>query len=400
MFKKKIIFLTLCLFLIAIITTACGSHKTDTAYSYIPISNQEEQSNVNVLKVSKSLVSVLVGGEDSVTVTLNDEDVTSQVTFTVSDETVATVENGKITGLGAGITTVEVSLANAESVSFVVYVTEDGGEVFALKVSKEKVSVAVGGESTVAVTLEDVDVTDSVTYTVDDESIATVDKGTITGVSEGSTSVTVSLENAGSTTFTVDVISNPFVGATKGSEIDFGSYFYEVDGEFKPVTWQVLDKDEENNRVLVISKYVLDGHHIDYSPSGYRYSWANSDMCKWLNGYFYNTAFNKAEKSFIYSTPLADVDSEGGTYNVFLLAGDYNNGEINQYFTSNEERRCEPTPYAGERCSVRNGCANYWLRTSVMPNYVSVFAVGYDGYIAYYDVYNTYGVRPALWINL
>ena len=414
---KNIVILSVCLFCLAILTSACGSSKSEapdnsSLYYYILAqqqnnneqnnqnnqNNQEEQNNVSVLKVSKSLVSILVGGEDSVTVTLNDEDVTSQVTFTVDDETVARVENGVVTGVGAGITTVEVSLENAESVTFVVYVTEEGGEVFALKVSDDKVSVAVGGESKITVTLEDVDVTDSVTYKVDDESIAKVDKGTITGVSAGTATVTVSLEGANSAVFSVDVISNPFVGAEIGDVVKMGSYFYTSDGEFQPIEWQVLYK--KDNSLLVVSKYVLDGHHIDTYVDGYSYSWANSDMCKFLNGYFYNTAFNDAEKSFIYSTPLEDVDNTGGTYNVFLLSGDWNgNGEINQYFSSNEERRCEATPYALERCYSWNGYAYYWLRTAYSSDFV--FYVSSGGSIIDYDVGDTTpGVRPALWINL
>ena len=413
---KNIFILSVCLFCLAILTSACGSGTTTTNTQYFtqylpvpvptvsphpeptpdPTPIPEPTPSKYALELSSTKFAMNVGGTDSVTVTLNGEDVTKTVSYTVDDEEIVRVEQGVITGLSVGVAMVTVHDDNAEADKvFAVNVIDPNLPI--LKLSKETVSVAVGGEGSLTVTLEDEDVTETVTYTVDDESIAIVDKGVITGVAKGTATVRVSLDGANSAVFTVEVISNPFTGAEVGDVVKMGNYFYTSDGEFQPIEWQVLDK--KDNRLLVVSKYVLDGHHIDTYVDGYEYKWADSDMCKFLNGYFYNTAFNDAEKSFIYSTPLVDVDLDGGTYNVFLLSGDWNgNGEINQYFTSNEERRCEATPYASARCETGNGYARYWLRTAYSSNYV--FIVSFGGRIFNYVSGTFPGVRPALWINL
>ena len=348
---KNIFILSVCLFCLAILTSACGSGKTTTNTQYLPVpvptvSPQPEPTpdptpipeptpSKYALELSSTKFTMNVGGTDSVTVTLNGEDVTKTVSYTVDDEEIVTVEGGLITGVSAGVAIVKVHSDDAlADETFVVNVTDP--VLPNLELSEETVSVAVGGEGTVKVSLEGEDVTGTVTYSVDDESIATVAGGTVTGVSAGSATVTVSLDGANSAVFTVEVISNPFAGAEVGDVVKMGNYFYTADGEFRPIEWQVLDK--KDNRLLVVSKYVLDGCHIDTYVDGYEYKWADSDMCKFLNGYFYNTAFNDAEKSFIYSTPLVDVDSKGGTYNVFLLSGDWDGkGEINEYFASDDE---------------------------------------------------------------
>ena len=413
---KSIAILIVCLFCVAILTSACGGGgKSDPpSYPFVPVptptptpiptptptptvSPTPEPTPTPekyALELSNTKFTLEVGATDNVTVTLNGEDVTDSVTYTVDEEAIATVEGGLITGVSAGVAIVKVHSDDAlADETFVVNVTDPN-----LELSEETVSVAVGGEGTVKVSLKGEDVTGTVTYSVDDESIATVAGGTVTGVSAGSATVTVSLDGANSAVFTVEVISNPFAGAEVGDVVKMGNYFYTAEGEFQPIEWQVLDK--KDNRLLVVSKYVLDGHHIDAYADGYSYSWADSDMCRWLNGYFYNTAFNNAEKSFIYSTLLEDVDSAGGTYNVFLLSGDWKgNGEINQYFTSDDERRCEVTPYASLKCHSWYGYAYYWLRTAYSSDIV--LSVGNDG-----DIYDDYvygtrpGVRPALWINL
>ena len=443
---KSIAILIVSLFCLAIFTTACGGGSDhDLSYIYVPVPGATETiaptpeptPTVNptpdptptvdptpdptptidptpdptvsptpdptpekyALELSNVKFTLDVGATDNVTVTLNGEDVTDSVTYTVDEEAIATVEGGLITGVSAGVAIVKVHSDDAQSDEiFVVNVIDP--ILPNLEVEPSEITVGVGGEGTVEVTLEGETVTDSVNYKVAEEDVATVEGGTISGLSEGNTTVIVSLDGANSAVFTVEVISNPFVDAEEGDTVTMGSYFYTAEGEVQPIEWQVLHKDTDNNRLLVVSKYVLDGHNIDpYSDSYSSYSWANSGICKWLNSYFYNTAFNDAEKSFIYSTTLEDVDPDGGTYNVFLLSGNTsNNGEIYTYFTSNEARKCEATPYAADRCYCK-GYPYYWLRTKQSNKQVCYVN---DTGAVYRDnvFFSFFGVRPALWINL
>ena len=224
-----------CLFCLLIFTTACGggggSGSSGNSALYYPFAQQNDNSNNNsnnsnnnnnnsnnTLEVSKSLVSVSVGSTDSVTVSLNGSDVTSNVTYTVADSSIATVNKGTITGVAEGTTTVTVSYKNAKSATFVVNVLK-----YTLEVSKSLVSVSVGSTDSVIVLLNGSDVTNNATYTISDKSIATVNKGRITGVSEGTTTVTVSYKNAKSAIFVVNVVkynlevSKSFVHVSVGS---------------------------------------------------------------------------------------------------------------------------------------------------------------------------------------
>ena len=73
-------------------------------------------------------------------------------------------------------------------------------------------------------------------------------------------------------------------------------------------------------------------------------------MRGWLNGEFYDTAFNEEEKGLIVLTEVQNVDkprygTRGGADTedqVFLLSL----GEAERYFEDDEDRRAFPTEYA------------------------------------------------------
>ena len=191
--------------------------------------------------------------------------------------------------------------------------------------------------------------------------------------------------------------NSAFKNAKVGDYIKFGNYPQTSSGQNQPIEWQVLSK--ENNKMLVISRYGLDVKRFDSSSN----NWANSEIRKWLNGDFYNKAFNENEKKYIKSSNLSDV---GTSDNVFFLSTE----EAEKYFVNDESRKCKATEYA-----VKNGAwvadssygdnAGYsvwWLR-SPNPNYSdSVFYVSYGGSLGsyYYVFYVISLARPALSINL
>ena len=78
---------------------------------------------------------------------------------------------------------------------------------YPLEFSQTEFTVNVGATDNIIVTLNGEDITQTATYTVDQEAIATVEGGLITGISVGIATVTVNAENAESEkTFTVNVI--------------------------------------------------------------------------------------------------------------------------------------------------------------------------------------------------
>ena len=99
---------------------------------------------------------------------------------------------------------------------------------------------------------------------------------------------------------------------------------------------------------LIVSEYALDAraYNEDYESV----MWATCTLRKWLNGEFYDTAFNEEEKGLIALTKVKNADNpkygtDGGKDTedrVFLLSL----GEAERYFEDDEDRRAFPTEYA------------------------------------------------------
>ncbi|MGE5703555.1 MAG: Ig-like domain-containing protein, partial [Clostridia bacterium] len=121
------------------------------------------------------------------------EDVTELATWTSSDQTVATVdENGKVTAIASG-TAVITATYGGETTELSVEVTE-AKEVKRISVNKRNVTVAVDKEQHVKLTATYKDnskkvVTDIAKWASEDESIATVKDGVISGKATGTVKI-------------------------------------------------------------------------------------------------------------------------------------------------------------------------------------------------------------------
>ncbi|MEG6589154.1 S8 family serine peptidase [Paenibacillus barengoltzii] len=144
-----------------------------------------------------------VNGEES--------DVTTEAGYTVADSAIATVDQGVVTGVAEGTTTIEV-VYEGLSKTVNVTVTADGSEPPEpepepepeLRVSKESLTLQAGESKGLTVTYkavngEESDVTTEAGYTVADSAIATVDQGVVTGVAEGTTTIEVVYEGLSKT---------------------------------------------------------------------------------------------------------------------------------------------------------------------------------------------------------
>lgn len=212
-----------------------------------------------------------------------------------------------------------------------------------------------------------------------------------------------------------------FYDAKVGDVITFGRFEQDGDDENgqEPLEWLVLDVDETNGRLLVISLYCIDCQR--FRQEDVKTSWSESNIRKWLNKKdgkyaFYGNAFNQYEQACIVSktisVPLNPEYKTGSlqtaTDRLFLLSAQ----EAEQYFADDAARVCEPTLYARTRGSYvpsgKSSC-RWWLRTSGETTKKAVF-VGFDGAInlAGMSVIGTgdyagsdrLSVRPAMWIQI
>ncbi len=201
--------------------------------------------------------------------------------------------------------------------------------------------------------------------------------------------------------------------AAVGDIVRFGAY--EQDGDplsgKEDIQWLVLAKEE--NRVLLISSKGLECQPFNASHGA---TWETCSLRKWLNDTFLKAAFREEEQSVIPDTVVsadpnpsfATNPGNATTDKVFLLSI----AEVNQYFGSNEARKCAPSIYAKSQGVWTNdsyqtasgeATCRWWLRS---PGGEQAYAanVGVDGSVNYYGGDDNADfdlcVRPALWVKL
>lgn len=191
-----------------------------------------------------------------------------------------------------------------------------------------------------------------------------------------------------------------------GASIIFGSYEQDNDlsNGAEPIEWRILK--HEDGKLLLISRYGLDAKVYNETDGD---TWWNScTLRSWLNGDFYNTAFNETERGAIQLNTTETEDNlqaapaTSGGYSisdfVFLLSGEEYTGYINF------DRRTEITEYARSQGATvdTDGYARAWLRSpGGTQNAAQV--VKPDGVVDPLGDYNyivANAVRPAIWVTV
>ncbi len=163
--------------------------------------------------------------------------------------------------------------------------------------------------------------------------------------------------------------------------------------KFEPIKWKILS--EENGNALLFSTVILDSHYIN---SSYGNDYATGDGISWLNGTFYNTAFNASEQAYVKNTSV-----EGTNAKLFYLSLDELKNTA--YGFAADETSADParkrvgTDYAKSQGLYSK---EYWTRT---PNEHGsndkTETIFNDGSKSDCNCYSTYiGVVPALNVSM
>ncbi len=169
---------------------------------------------------------------------------------------------------------------------------------------------------------------------------------------------------------------------------------YEQDGKAdngaEPIEWQVLAKD--SGKIFMVSSKILDNRAYSIYLGS---TWQQSDIRKWLNDDFYNSAFDDWEKELLVTT---DLPEEGVSDKVFLLS----NEEVLRHFPRDEDRKGVWTPYANKQ--VYNNPFAWLLRSvSSNPNAASVvfhITGNVSETAGLYNITTMHGIRPAITISV
>lgn len=256
---KKALF-TLLLFCLGFFVSACGGGGGGSGQSYtvIPIINETPapqettttyNPNLPTLEVSKHEINFEFDNQDNptenITVTLNGQDVTSQATFTSTDESVVTVDsNGKITFVGEGTANIIVHVegANDQIITVTVSLPE-------ITLSDTEITLTKGNTYNLTAKVKGKDIISKATLTSNATNIATIaQNGLITAVNEGTATITVDIDNAKQAIIKVNVY-DPFMHTivTDFEEMEIG-----ID-ETKNISVTVGGKDKTKNSATTYS---------------------------------------------------------------------------------------------------------------------------------------------------
>ena len=229
----------------------------------------------------------------------------------------------------------------------------------------------------------------------------------------------------------------PYGASLKAGDIvTFGRYEQDnraSDGK-EPVEWRVLETDEQNGRVLLVSLYGLDAQPFDTSRSRI-VTWESCTLRRWLNDDFLNSAFSDEEQCAILTSYHGDEDSSSAAQwlssptgdrrakdRVFLLS--YHDADRLYFYetkeygptcgylaSSDRERRCGITAYAAAQGVLTssehdvNGrpTGRWWLRTPRTLNgrTYNIYLVRSGGDIDMDGASASYmAVRPAIWVSM
>ncbi len=149
--------------------------------------------NTESITLDKTTLSLAVGETATLTATVKPDDATDKtVAWSSSDESVASVDNGKVTAIKSGKVTVTAKCGD-KIAECAVTVTVP---VSSITLDKTTLSLAVGETATLTATVKPDDATDkTVAWSSSDESVASVDNGNVTAVKAGQARITAAVGN-------------------------------------------------------------------------------------------------------------------------------------------------------------------------------------------------------------
>lgn len=194
--------------------------------------------------------------------------------------------------------------------------------------------------------------------------------------------------------------------ADVGDELFYGKYEQDGDTENgeEPIRWLVIAKSDDNDKVLIISKYLLD--MVKFSKSD-KSEWEISDQREWYNTEFLESVFSETEKNSIQRMITSELTDDL----VFNLSAE----EARAFFADDESRVATPTEALlakdFEVWSSQKDSADWWTRSvASAKNGKGVVYVNGSGEVKSTGIaanspnqYSTgadIGIRPAVCISL
>ena len=174
-----------------------------------------------IVTLNQSVSEMIVGDEMILGATVSVAG--TELILTSSDATVATVTDGKVKAIKAGVVTITVTTADGgSSASCEITVTEATGNVTGVMIDKSSAILKIGDSITLKAVITPTNADNrNVTWSSTDNSVASVDAGVVTALKVGTATIVVTTEDGNKTAYCkVKVIAdegNEGVGENEGN---------------------------------------------------------------------------------------------------------------------------------------------------------------------------------------
>ena len=226
---------------------------------------------VEGVNIASTSANIMVSQQLSISYTVLPAIATNKdVTWLSDNPSVATVDDGVVTGVAEGTATITVKTVDGEFTDTIT-INVTALKVTGVRLDKTEAHVAPGGTITLTATISPDNAPDkSVTWSSDDESVATVVDGVVTGVAEGTAIITVTTTDGAKKATCTIIVTNQ--NATTASinyppftliifdNGDMGTQQLKVitDGVYESITWSSDDsnivKVDQTGKVTAVAK--------------------------------------------------------------------------------------------------------------------------------------------------
>ena len=174
---------------------------------------------VSSIELNKNTIELTEGDSEILVATVKPDDATDKtVTWSSSDESIAIVENGKVSAIKEGSATITAAAGDKEA-TCTVTVKKKVIVVSSITLNKSSINILVGGNETLIATVLPDNATDTiVTWSSKDERVATVKDGKVTAISIGKTTISAKADNK--TAECTVIVTNSSAGGNEGIGYD------------------------------------------------------------------------------------------------------------------------------------------------------------------------------------
>ena len=248
-----LVFVTTLMLACAVIFTACGNNETpDDGQNTeqggenpndgdepgtTPGTDPDDDKDIAVTAVflNKTSLTLEIGESYTLFATVSPDNATDKsVTWTSSDQSVAMVEDGKVTAIESGTATITATTSNGKTASCMITVIEPAPEVIevtSVSLNKTSLTLEIGESEILTATVLPNNATDkSVTWTSSDQAVAMVANGEVTAVGSGIATITATVSNGKTAICRITVNADiPEITQVEGATIAGTDIFMLVD---------------------------------------------------------------------------------------------------------------------------------------------------------------------------